>query len=265
MSKPLAPKLMDLGTTWRYSSGVLHAAHDYPVDIGTPARAVRDGVVLAIHDGEKNRVPPDAGFSGAPVNFVLLGITYKNRPASVLYMHLSPGLLVKPGQKVKAGHLLAHSGNSGHTTGPHLHIAAMFGHHDEATKFAYLSGIPNTEHPPNGVASNGVTIYPPTQVFGRERPGPFDSGPVVVSDLQFGVENSDSVRRLQQRLNHISLDRGVELPVTGNYLEMTRDEVQKWQIQKDHAEAGTSDADGNLGPLQAAKIFTKAYVVKDHG
>jgi hypothetical protein len=45
---------------------------------------------------------------------------------------------------------------------------------------------------------------------------------------------------------------------------MTRDEVQKWQIQKDHAEAGTSDADGNLGPLQAAKIFTKSYVVKDH-
>jgi murein DD-endopeptidase MepM/ murein hydrolase activator NlpD len=265
MSTPLAPKLLQLGTTWRYSTGVLHAAYDYPVAIGTPARAVRDGTVLDTHDGEPNRIPPDSGFTGAPVNFVLLGITYRNRPASVLYMHLSPGLKVTPGEKVRAGQKLALSGNSGHTTGPHLHVAAMFGHHDGATKFAYLDGIPSTEHPPDGVASNGVTIYPPTQVFGRRRPGPFDSGLVLLSELHLGVENSDSVRRLQHRLNQVSLDRGVELPVTGNYLEMTRDEVQKWQIQKDGAEAGSSAANGNLGPLQAAKLFSKRYTLQDHG
>jgi murein DD-endopeptidase MepM/ murein hydrolase activator NlpD len=255
---------MNLGTTWRYSDLTLHAGYDYPVPVHTPVRAVRDGTILATHDGEPNRVPPDSGFPGAPVNFVLLGITYKGRPASVLYMHLSPGLGVNPGQSVKAGRKLAESGNSGHTTGPHLHVAAMFGHHDEATKFAYLDNIPHEEPPPNGVASNGVTIFPPSQVYGRVKPGPFDSGPVVIDDLQFGVRDSDSVKRLQQRLNHVSLDRGIELPVTGNYLELTREEVQKWQIQKDGAEPGTDAADGNLGPLQAKKLFTKSYTLQDH-
>ncbi|GAA1798771.1 hypothetical protein GCM10009795_050310 [Nocardioides hankookensis] len=264
MVTPLAPKMMQLGTTWRYSDHSLHAAYDYPVPVGTTARAVRDGTILATHDGVANNVAPNHGFSGAPVNFVMLGSTFRGRPISILYLHLSPGLSVRTGQQVKAGQKIGRSGNSGHSFGPHLHVAVMFGHHDEASKFAYLSGIPHDEAPPKRVASNGVTIYPPNQVYGRAKPGPFDAGLVVVDDLHFGVRDSDSVRRLQQRLNHISLDRGVELPVTGNYLKMTRDEVRKWQVQKDVAEPGTEAADGNLGPLQARKLFPKAYRVRDH-
>ncbi len=37
---------MQLGTTWRYSDLSIHAGYDYPVPIGTTARAMRDGVVL---------------------------------------------------------------------------------------------------------------------------------------------------------------------------------------------------------------------------
>ena len=77
MATPLAAKLMTLGTTWRYSNGDLHAGYDYPVNVGTIARAVRDGTVLAVHDGVQNNARGVTGVSGAPVNFVLLGITYK--------------------------------------------------------------------------------------------------------------------------------------------------------------------------------------------
>ena len=39
---------------------------------------------------------------------------------STVYMHLSK-LLVKPGQRVRIGQTIARSGNTGISTGPHLH------------------------------------------------------------------------------------------------------------------------------------------------
>lgn len=59
-----------------------------------------------------------------------------------------------------------------------------------------------------------------------------DPGPVYVDRLFEGSEDSDSVRRLQQTLNGISLAGGAELPITGGYFDMTKAEVAKWQQQK---------------------------------
>jgi hypothetical protein len=70
---------------------------------------------------------------------------------------------------------------------------------------------------------------------------------------------SDSVRRLQHRLNKIHLDGGVELPVTGNYLDQTRSEVTRWQVQKAHADPGSANADGNIHPAQAKALFGKHF------
>lgn len=82
-----------------------HRGVDFSMPVGTPVLAVGDGeVVVAERDSE-------AG------NFVALrhGRQYTTR-----YMHMTR-LLVKPGQKVKRGDRIGLSGNTGRSTGPHLH------------------------------------------------------------------------------------------------------------------------------------------------
>ena len=94
----------------------------------------------------------------------------------------------------------------------------------------------------------------------KPRPSPATKR-IILKELTFGTKNSDSVRLLQHRLNGITLKGGVELPVTGNYLEMTRDEVIKWQIQKRHHKPENKFADGNIHPRQAKILFGKKFEI----
>jgi murein DD-endopeptidase len=82
-----------------------HKGVDFAMPQGTPVLAVGDGEVVM------------AKRSGAAGYFVAIrhGRTYTTR-----YMHLKK-LLVQPGQKVKRGDRIALSGNTGRSTGPHLH------------------------------------------------------------------------------------------------------------------------------------------------
>lgn len=82
-----------------------HKGVDFAMPIGTPVLSIGDGEVLI------------AKRSGAAGNYVVIrhGRQYITR-----YMHLKK-LLVEPGQKVKRGDRIALSGNTGRSTGPHLH------------------------------------------------------------------------------------------------------------------------------------------------
>lgn len=268
MAQPLPAGKLTVGTRWRYSKGGTHAAFDYPVVIGTPVFAVADGVVLACNDGVTNR--PRPGVVGAPSNWVLLGIIHAGRKASVLYQHLSPGIDVRKGQRVRAGQKIGESGSSGNATGPHLHLATMWGHRDAAGRYAYLKGIGSREAAPtDGTASNEICIFPPSLVFdvtGRRIASQKDvlaSGLVIVSKLRFGTADSDSVKRLQFVLNGIKLVNGRNLRITGDYDLGTKNEATKWQIQKDGCEPGSPGADGNIGPRQARRLFGPKYVIRD--
>ncbi|MBC8949503.1 murein DD-endopeptidase MepM [Xenorhabdus sp. TS4] len=83
-----------------------HKGVDFAMPVGTPVLAVGDGEVVV------------AKFDGAAGNFIAIrhGRQYTTR-----YMHLRK-ILVKPGQKVKRGERIALSGNTGRSTGPHLHF-----------------------------------------------------------------------------------------------------------------------------------------------
>ncbi|WP_034915398.1 MULTISPECIES: murein DD-endopeptidase MepM [Erwinia] len=82
-----------------------HKGVDFAVPVGTPVLAIGDGEVIV------------SKRSGAAGNYVAIrhGRQYMTR-----YMHLKT-LLVKPGQKVKRGDRIALTGNTGRSTGPHLH------------------------------------------------------------------------------------------------------------------------------------------------
>ena len=83
----------------------LHSGIDLGVSIGTPVRAVADGLVRRASD---DRV------SG---RLVLLD---HGSGVSTVYCH-NESLLVSPGDAVNKGQVIALSGNSGLSTGPHLH------------------------------------------------------------------------------------------------------------------------------------------------
>lgn len=100
-----------------YPSGGAHFAIDWGVWRGTPVYAPRASVVV----GRNNGVPNDLG--GSESNWVLLCRVVNGKPALLYLQHLSPGFIHQRGP-VKEGELVGYSGNSGHSTGDHLHEAA---------------------------------------------------------------------------------------------------------------------------------------------
>jgi hypothetical protein len=81
-----------------------------------------------------------------------------------------------------------------------------------------------------------------------------EHGPVYLSKLIYGQDDSDSVRRLQLHLNAHPLDGGQQLPVTGNYADQTDHEVRLCQVQ--HGFGGDPAGSSSVGPNQAAHLFT---------
>ena len=83
-----------------------HKGVDFAVKRGTPVIAPADGTVI--------KVAYQARGAGRYI------VIRHNQKYQTIYMHLSRSL-VKAGQKVKQGQRIALSGNTGRSTGPHLH------------------------------------------------------------------------------------------------------------------------------------------------
>jgi murein DD-endopeptidase MepM/ murein hydrolase activator NlpD len=90
----------------------------YAIDIampeGTPIIAARGGTVIKIENGQSGRGTNPSG------NFVRI---LHNDGTMAVYLHLMEGSVsVREGEQVSVGTPLARSGNTGNTTGPHLHF-----------------------------------------------------------------------------------------------------------------------------------------------
>ena len=92
-------------------------AMDIAMPEGTPIIAAREGVVVKTQNSQSGRGPNPSG------NFVR--ILHPDGTMGV-YLHLMRGsVMVAEGQRVRQGQMLAKSGNTGNSSGPHLHFVVQ--------------------------------------------------------------------------------------------------------------------------------------------
>jgi hypothetical protein len=93
---------------------------------GRPVLAVASARVVAAVDRFPDQVPTDpraVTLREADGNHVILAL---GGGRYAFYAHLEPGSVrVRPGQRVRAGQVIGRLGNSGSSTGPHLHFHVM--------------------------------------------------------------------------------------------------------------------------------------------
>lgn len=95
------------GSMWSHK----HSGQDFAVPVGTPVDAVSAGTVV--------KAGPNGGGDGPAYGNAVV-IKHANNTYSQ-YAHLSK-IQVKIGQKVAMGKQIALSGNTGNSSGPHLHF-----------------------------------------------------------------------------------------------------------------------------------------------
>jgi murein DD-endopeptidase MepM/ murein hydrolase activator NlpD len=94
-------------------------AVDFAANIGTPVLAARDGVVMQV-ENDFAKAGLNRERYGGRANFIRI---LHDDGTMALYAHLrEEGALVRVGQRVRAGQQIGLSGNTGFTTGPHLHF-----------------------------------------------------------------------------------------------------------------------------------------------
>ena len=98
-----------------------HTGADYACPIGTRVVATKDGVVKDLDWG-----------AGLGTHVIIESKDSNGSPIRHVYAHLSKKL-VKAGDKVTAGQEIAKSGNTGQSTGPHVHYA------ERVSPFAYAN------------------------------------------------------------------------------------------------------------------------------
>ncbi|MDA1074380.1 MAG: M23 family metallopeptidase [Proteobacteria bacterium] len=109
-------------------------AIDWEMPVGTPVHAARGGLVVSVYAGSDQT---STARNEATANHIWIA---HSDGTIGRYLHLAhQGVLVSEGQSVVAGELIGRSGNTGRSTGPHLHFSVTtLGGDDLYTSFLLL-------------------------------------------------------------------------------------------------------------------------------
>jgi hypothetical protein len=172
-----------------------HEGIDWYLPVGTPIFAVADGAVSYI-----NRNP------GASPYGIYVRMSHQGGQYETIYAHLSQ-VMVGENQSVPAGDVIALSGNTGHSTGPHLHFtlkkrgATDTGEtnypKNVVNPHPYLESSPPVNVPPQSPKTTfDVQVVAEDGLFLRNAPATGD----VITGLNYGtivgsLEAGDVTRR----------------------------------------------------------------------
>jgi len=138
-------KRISAGWGWRihpiYKIKIFHYGMDFSAPIGTPIYATGDGVIEKIQYssyGYGNNITIDNGFG------------YETR-----YAHMST-FKVKRGEKVKRGSVIGYVGNTGTSTGPHIHYEVHKNGKAVDPKYYFFKDLNASEYEKMVALSNNV-------------------------------------------------------------------------------------------------------------
>lgn len=93
-----------------------HRGVDYAAQEGTPVRACFSGVVI------DHWPPPNGYYKGHPIYGGMIRI--RDNEGVTMYAHLSK-TIIREGDFVREGQIIGYIGNTGKSTGPHLHLERL--------------------------------------------------------------------------------------------------------------------------------------------
>ena len=131
----------DKGDMWSGTNGT-HKGTDYAVPVGTPVTSWKDGVVSS--------EPLDSGYGTAVM------IDHADGQQTI-YGHLS-SKEVNAGDTVKAGQRIGKSGDTGNSSGPHLHFELRNGKNNPVDPANYTSSLPGGDYISGTVTPNGGEV-----------------------------------------------------------------------------------------------------------
>jgi murein DD-endopeptidase MepM/ murein hydrolase activator NlpD len=119
----VSPYIITSNFEWRW--GRLHAGIDISgCGFGSPIFAAESGTVLSTYSSCDNE-----GWYGSTCGHGYGNMVWIAHPDNVyiVYAHMMNNILVYPGQQVTKGQIIGYMGNSGSSTGTHLHFGTWYG------------------------------------------------------------------------------------------------------------------------------------------